>query len=120
MEINGVEVEFNPTDWKETEREEKARATFRSNITSVRGLPPKESIKKGCSLVIKYFDDAYGKGTGRKVLGAETDFMKCVAAMTESIVQVAKIQKEIIDAVERLDNVAVTSPTANDGTYRGN
>lgn len=120
MEINGVEVEFNPTDWQETEREEKARATFREEIASVRGLSGADALKRGCFLVVKYFDSAYGKGTGRKVLGAETDFMKCVAAMTESIVQVAKIQKEIIDAVERLDNVAVTSPTANDGTYRGN
>ena len=121
LQINGAKIEFNNTDWKVVECEEKARKAFNDSLVSLRGLDGSKAIKKGCQLIIRYFDRAFGAGSAKAILGNETDLTKCMAAMTEAVTQVAKVQNELVDAMEGLsENVSAAKQAAHDGTYRAN
>lgn len=99
IKVNGIDLEFNSLDADCVEKAQNAISAVKEKVDALSkdptiGLVP--GIRKVCSLVSDCFDETFGSGTGKIVLGGSSDMGKALEAFAQFATGIQASQKQSI------------------------
>lgn len=99
IKVNGIDLEFNSLDADCVEKAQNAIITVKEKAEAFSKDPTLgvvAGIRKTCSLVSDCFDEVFGAGTGKIVLGGSSDMGKALEAFAQFATGIQASQKQSI------------------------
>ena len=102
IKVNGIDLEFNSLDADCVEKAQNAIIKVKESAEAFSKDPTLGmvgGIRKVCNLVSDCFDETFGAGTGKKVLGGSSDMGKALEAFGQFATGIQASQGQSISGI---------------------
>lgn len=102
IKVNGIDLEFNSLDADCVEKAQNAITAVKESADKLMADPKiglVSGIRKVCGLVSDCFDETFGAGIGKKVLGGSCDMGKALEAFAQFATGIQASQKQSISGI---------------------